>query len=116
MTALTVTAAFESVTCAYCRGLGRDRWDLLSPLSSCSACAGHGTQLVRTPHRTCAHCGGDGAHPHLRMTCTTCGGAGVVHVPEDAMPCPICGGRGIEPPTELHLACLLCGGRGWWWQ
>jgi len=104
---------WESVPCAYCQGTGRDRWELLSPLSLCSACGGRGSQLVQAPYRTCAHCAGDGAHPHLRVTCTTCHGLGVVYVAADAVPCGRCGGRGVDPQSEIDLACLLCGGSGW---
>jgi DnaJ-class molecular chaperone len=116
MTASSETPAFESVHCAYCQGVGLDRWGLMSPLSFCSACGGSGTQQVQIPHRTCAHCAGDGAHPHLRVTCTTCSGAGVVYVPADAVQCPRCVGKGVDPDSELYLTCLRCGGSGWWWS
>ena len=105
----------ETVTCAYCSGTGRDRWNLLSPHSLCSACGGRGTRIIEAPIRACAHCGGTGIHPHLRVTCTTCGGAGAVHVPADAIPCPRCEGKGVDPVSELYLTCTHCGGSGWWW-
>jgi DnaJ-class molecular chaperone len=104
---------WETVSCAYCQGTGHDRWDLLSALSSCSACSGRGTQLVEAPVKPCPHCGGTGNHPHLRVTCTTCHGAGMVHVAPDAIVCPVCKGRGIAPGSELYLACVRCGGGGW---
>jgi RecJ-like exonuclease len=105
----------ETVTCAYCGGIGHDRWNLLSPLSLCSACGGRGTQLIQPPIRSCAHCGGTGIHPHLRVTCTTCRGAGAPHVAADAVPCRRCEGKGVDPSSELYLTCLRCGGSGWWW-
>jgi DnaJ-class molecular chaperone len=113
MTTTVDTTVFETVTCAYCGGTGKDRWNLLSALSRCSACTGTGTHIVQAPYRACAHCAGTGRHPHLRVTCTTCRGAGVVHVPDDACVCSRCGGRGVDPQSELDLSCLRCGGTGW---
>lgn len=104
----------ETVPCAYCSGTGHDRWNLLSPLSLCSACGGRGSRQIQPPIRPCAHCDGTGIHPHLRVTCTTCSGAGALHVPADAVPCPRCEGKGVDPKTELYLTCLRCGGSGWW--
>jgi len=103
----------RTIKCAYCNGSGRDRWNLMSSLSTCSACGGRGYQYITVPYQRCPHCGGTGSHPHLRMTCTTCGGAGSVHMPADATTCPVCAGAGIQPKSELHLACTRCGGTGW---
>lgn len=101
------------VRCGYCRGTGLDRWNLLSPLSVCSACAGRGEQAVLLPYRTCAYCKGEGVHPGLRMTCTACHGLGVVHVSENAVNCSRCAGTGVEPGSERKLSCLDCKGTGW---
>jgi len=107
------THEWHKVKCAYCNGTGHDRWNLMSPLSTCSACSGRGYHHVEAPYRTCAHCGGAGVYPHLRVTCTTCGGVGSIHVPAHAVVCPQCNGAGRQPKSELDLSCTKCGGAGW---
>jgi DnaJ-class molecular chaperone len=103
------------VECAFCKGSGRDPFDLLSTVSACQVCSGTGKRLLTAPVAKCAYCGGSGVHPHSRMVCMTCRGAGQVSVPEDAMPCPGCGGTGKESRhiyTDSVLPCTVCNGKG----
>ena len=57
-------------------------------------------------------------HPFSRMTCTACGGAGTVEIPDDAVPCPCCGGTGRAADyadyiwPDSPLSCPCCGGKG----
>ncbi len=103
------------VECAFCKGTGKDPFDLLSPLSKCQVCSGTGRRMITTPTRKCAYCHGTGVHPHSRMVCMTCRGVGLVSVPEDAVPCPGCGGTGNESRNyyaDSVLPCMVCGGKG----
>ena len=38
---------FEELTCAFCRGRGRDPFDIMSSLSTCCVCGGSGKVLVQ---------------------------------------------------------------------
>jgi DnaJ-class molecular chaperone len=101
--------------CAFCNGTGKDPFDLMSPLSTCQACSGEGRRVLTAPVRRCAYCKGTGVHPHSRMVCMTCRGAGQVTVPEKAVTCPGCGGSGCESDHDFHdsvLSCTVCGGKG----
>ena len=96
--------------CAFCHGTGKDPFGILSSLSTCCVCLGKGTVAVEASHEWCAHCGGTGAVK--RLTCTVCGGRGVLPVlkgPTEV--CPECGGTGDDPSASA-MACLECRGRG----
>jgi DnaJ-class molecular chaperone len=103
------------VECAFCKGSGKDPFDLLSSVSTCQVCSGSGQRTLTVPVARCAYCGGNGVHPHSRMVCMTCRGAGQVSVAEDAVKCPGCGGTGKESRhvyTDSVLPCTVCGGKG----
>ncbi len=97
--------------CAYCHGVGKDPFGILSTRSTCGVCGGKGQVRVPTPYIQCAHCKGTGAIK--RFSCTVCRGTGVVY--REAMPlitCPTCHGSGDDSSLPA-LECLNCHGRGW---
>ncbi len=103
------------VDCAFCKGTGRDPFELLSAASTCQVCSGTGKRMLVAPLLKCAYCGGTGVHPHSRMVCMTCRGAGQVSVPEATVRCPGCGGTGKESHhyyADSVLPCMVCGGKG----
>lgn len=103
------------VVCAFCGGRGKDPFHLMSPLSTCQVCSGLGERILAAPVRRCAYCGGTGVHPHSRMVCMTCRGAGQVSVPAHTAVCPGCRGSGREADhhfADSVLACSICGGKG----
>jgi DnaJ-class molecular chaperone len=101
----------EEVVCAFCRGRGKDPFDIMSSLSSCCVCGGRGTVIAPDPHTRCAHCRGTGAIKTL--TCTVCRGKGVVPaIGEPKTVCPDCGGTGDDGSAPA-MACLWCRGKGW---
>jgi DnaJ-class molecular chaperone len=98
------------VRCAFCRGTGKDPFGIMSHLSTCCVCSGRGAVAVEDSHELCAHCGGTGAVK--RLTCTVCGGRGVLPAlkgPTEV--CLECGGSGDDPSAPA-MACLECRGRG----
>jgi len=96
--------------CAFCQGTGKDPFGIMSRLSSCCVCRGRGTVAVEVPHEPCAHCKGTGAVK--RLTCTVCGGRGVLPALEGSTEvCPGCGGTGDDHCAPA-MACLRCRGRG----
>jgi len=102
---------FEELVCAFCRGRGRDPFDIMSSLSTCCVCGGSGKVLVQAPAVACAHCQGTGAVKTL--TCTTCGGRGSVSRPlQPTVSCPVCKGSGDDASAPA-MACLKCRGKGW---
>lgn len=103
-------AVFEELTCAFCRGRGRDPFDIMSSLSTCCVCGGSGKVRVQAPAIACAHCRGTGAVKTL--TCTTCGGKGAVHRPSlPTVLCPVCQGSGDDASAPA-MDCLQCRGTG----
>lgn len=103
------------VSCAFCGGTGRDPFGIMSPLATCQVCGGAGRRRLFQPTHRCAFCRGTGVHPGSRMTCTSCGGVGLVTAPADAVTCPGCGGSGrasdyLWPGSPL--SCGLCHGKG----
>jgi DnaJ-class molecular chaperone len=83
----------------------------MSSLSTCCVCGGSGKVRVHEPVALCAHCHGSGAIKTL--TCTTCGGRGVISRPAaPTLPCPICQGTGDDASAPA-MACLKCLGTGW---
>ena len=97
-------------TCGFCRGKGKDPFELLSALSTCQVCAGSGIVEVKEPSRKCVFCGGSGVYPNSRLTCTVCGGKGFATIPEEYVICPQCRGTGTE--FESKLPCISCHGLG----
>lgn len=101
----------EELICAFCHGLGRDPFDVMSARSACCVCGGSGKVRVQGPVTLCAHCNGSGAIKTL--TCTTCGGKGAVTRPATPIvPCPMCQGTGDDASASA-MACLKCRGSGW---
>lgn len=76
----TVLPEKEKITCAFCKGKGKDPFQLLSPLSYCPVCNGHKTVYVIKPYETCTACGGTGVYTRSKLFCWACQGKGVVHV------------------------------------
>jgi DnaJ-class molecular chaperone len=109
---LAVEASWlEEVMCGFCRGGGKDPFDIMSSLSSCCVCGGRGKVVVPAPHTGCAHCRGTGAIK--TFTCTVCRGTGVVPaIDGPTMSCPQCRGSGDDASVPA-MACLQCRGRGW---
>ena len=71
-------AQVKTIQCAFCRGKGKDPFQLLSKLSLCQVCGGKGKVNVPFPYDTCPVCRGSGIQPHTRLVCTTCNGKGVI--------------------------------------
>ena len=125
----------KKITCAFCKGTGKDPFCLLSERSACQVCGGAGVVAIMEPAIPCAFCRGTGVHPHgARVTCTVCNGKGKVSVStglsgvasqrftvktegasapggKGAMEaCSKCKGTGMG--TDSGLPCLTCGGKG----
>jgi RecJ-like exonuclease len=99
------------VKCAFCKGKGRDPFNLLSELATCQVCGGIGKVEVKEPVIKCAYCKGTGVYPHnSRITCTVCNGKGMVTVKGLTNPCSDCGGTGRT--ISSGLPCIKCGGKG----
>jgi len=98
------------VRCAFCKGVGKDPFDLLSKHALCEVCGGSGKVMVAEPLHACAFCRGRGVFPGSRLTCTSCMGRGVVTVKEPAEPCLACLGAGVL--AGQALPCSVCGGKG----
>lgn len=99
-----------SVECVFCKGEGKDPFDLLSPLAACQVCCGRGVVMVPETAIECAFCKGTGVYPGKRLTCITCGGKGRAAVPEPFEMCRKCNGLGASHTEDLP--CVDCGGTG----
>ncbi|WP_199245618.1 hypothetical protein [[Phormidium] sp. ETS-05] len=98
--------------CPYCRGTGKDRFRVMSALSSCPACHGKKCHHLTLPLVKCAHCGGSGVSPTgTRNPCLACRGKGVHHRSPKAPKCPHCLGSGTAP-GNLGFYCIPCHGSG----
>ncbi len=65
------------ITCPYCKGTGKDFYELLAPISFCIVCNGSGTIELEKPYKECVFCSGTGKNPlGARVTCIVCGGKG----------------------------------------
>jgi len=102
--------AMAVVCCAFCRGAGKDPFDLLSRHALCEVCGGVGKVMVAEPAHRCAFCHGNGVFPGSRLTCTVCMGRGLVTIDEPAEACPACAGTGVA--AGHSLPCSACGGKG----
>jgi len=98
------------VQCAFCKGKGKDPFNLLSSLAECQVCGGRGVVMVPETAIGCAFCEGTGVYPGKRLTCTTCGGKGKVTVRGPFETCSRCKGHGALP--QEGLPCVACGGKG----
>ena len=99
------------IKCAFCKGTGKDPFDLLSELAICQVCGGRGKVEVKEPAIKCVYCKGTGVYPHNgRVTCTVCNGKGSVTVKTPTEKCPKCKGTGRE--IDSGLPCIECGGKG----
>ncbi len=99
-----------SVECAFCRGKGKDPFNLLSSLAECQVCVDRGAVKVPETDIECAFCKGTGVYPGKRLTCITCGGKGRAAVSESFEICRKYNGLGA-PPNE-NLPCVDCGDAG----
>jgi len=99
------------VECAFCRGKGKDPFNLLSELSTCQVCGGVGKVEIIEPAIKCVYCKGTGVYPHnARVTCTVCNGKGMVTFKGATEECLKCKGTGTA--IDSGLPCIKCGGRG----
>lgn len=99
-----------TVECAFCDGIGRDPYGILSKLSKCPACHGRTKVNVRKPAYPCAYCQGTGKQRHTRLTCSVCRGIGHVTVAGPTTECPECEGSGKTRGSDLP--CAHCRGAG----
>jgi len=101
----------SGVKCAFCKGSGKDLFNLLSELATCQVCGGRGKIEVMDPAIKCAYCKGSGIYPlGARVTCTVCNGKGLVTIKGPSEECPKCKGTGQE--IDSGLPCIKCGGKG----
>jgi len=97
------------ITCAYCNGMGKDPFNLLSVKSDCLVCNGIGKVEVEEPTVTCAFCSGTGKNPlGARVSCIVCKGEGQIHCESDTK-CTYCDGTG---KSSDNMPCLHCKGIG----
>ena len=100
-----------NIKCAFCKGIGKDPFDLLSEHSTCQVCGGTGKVEVKEPAIKCVFCKSTGVHPGgTRVTCTVCNGKGMVAVEKGAKECFKCKGTGAT--KDSGLPCIKCGGKG----
>ncbi len=97
------------IGCAFCKGTGKDPFDLLSPISDCLVCNSTGLVEVGEPMGTCIFCAGTGKNPlGARVACIVCGGKGKNQVTA-GFKCSQCKGTG---KSGDGLPCSRCGGKG----
>jgi DnaJ-class molecular chaperone len=105
------TYTVTQITCRFCKGTGRDPFDLLSELAICQVCEGTGKVRIEEPAIPCACCKGTGVYHGTRITCTICKGKGMVTAPKGLTEqCPECKGTGTA--ADSGLPCLECKGKG----
>lgn len=105
------TSARSEIMCAFCKGTGKDPFDLLSELATCQVCNGIGKIEVEEPAIKCAFCKGTGVYHDSRVICTVCGGKGMVTAPKGGtIQCTECKGAGIA--VNSGMPCLRCKGKG----
>ena len=71
---------WAELTCAFCRGRGKDPFMVPTHLSNCQVCHGRGMVRVVEPYETCSACQGTGVYFDSRNYCLPCHGKGVVAV------------------------------------
>ena len=105
------TSATTQIVCVFCKGKGKDPFDLLSELAACQVCAGTGKVEVEQPAIKCAFCKGSGVYHDSRVTCTVCEGKGMVTAPKgETIQCTKCDGTGVA--MDSGMPCLKCKGKG----
>lgn len=105
------TSATVQITCGFCKGAGKDPFDLLSEHAACQVCGGTGKVEVIEPVIRCAFCRGSGVYHNTRITCTVCNGKGLVTAPESSTEqCLECEGTGTI--IDSGMPCLGCKGKG----
>lgn len=103
--------AVTQITCGFCKGTGKDPFDLLSELAVCQVCGGTGKVEVKEPAIKCVYCKGSGVYHNTRITCTVCNGKGMVTAPES--PTERCSGcEGTGTTIDSAMPCLKCRGKG----
>ena len=101
----------SEIRCAFCKGGGKDPFDLLSELATCQVCGGTGKVEVEERAIECVYCKGTGVYPRNgRVTCTVCNGKGMVTVKGATEECSKCKGTGTV--IDSGLSCINCGGKG----
>ncbi len=101
----------EKITCAFCKGEGKDPFGIMSPTAICSVCHGLKEHYILKPYSTCAYCKGTGIEQGTRNPCLSCHGRGQVSHHEGKLSiCPTCRGSGMTHGTEL--TCRECNGSG----
>jgi len=100
----------REITCAFCKGKGKDPFDLLSDISRCQVCSGTGKVEAEQPAIKCVFCKATGVYPNTRLTCTVCNGKGMVTVKGATEECPTC--KGTATAIDSGLPCSTCGGKG----
>jgi DnaJ-class molecular chaperone len=97
------------IKCAFCSGIGKDPYALLSATSDCLVCKGTGQVEVEEPAIACVFCSGTGKNPlGARVTCIVCGGKGMNYCKGNTK-CNQCKGSG---KWSDGLPCTRCGGKG----
>lgn len=106
--------------CPYCEGTGKDRFGVMSPLSTCPVCHGRGAHRLFFPTIRCAYCRATGVSPiGARNPCLACGGKGFhLEFPQRALDepktapllCPACAGSGTQQSSGFY--CYPCRGTG----
>ncbi len=106
--------------CPYCEGTGKDRFGIVSPLSTCPVCHGRGAHRLFFPTVRCAYCRATGVSPiGGRNPCLACGGKGFhfqyrrPSLDEPKSPpelCPACKGTGTKRSNGFY--CYPCRGTG----
>ena len=92
-----MTIKFKEITCAFCKGKGKDPFRVPSKLSDCQACMGKGkVAIADIPHETCSACKGTGIFVHHRLPCSVCKGKGIVPADKRRK-----GKKGMGPDTGL---------------
>ena len=100
----------KTISCTFCNGLGKDPYDLLSPMSGCQVCKGTGQVEVENPAIACVFCSGTGKNPlGARVPCIVCGGKGSNYCQSNAK-CTQCKGTG---KSNDGLPCTRCKGKGY---
>ena len=99
------------IPCAFCKGKGRDPFNLLSELATCQVCGGTGKVEIIEPAIKCAFCKGTGVYHGTRLTCIVCNGKGMVTAPESPTECcPKC--EGTSMTMDSAMPCIKCRGKG----
>lgn len=94
------------ITCAFCKGKGKDPFGVLSKLSNCQVCLGRGRMSLQKPVEKCFACKGTGLFAHHRLPCSVCRGVGFVTKIRGEKRCEKCSGDGVE--VESGLPCSSC--------